>query len=113
MVGISENVRPPLWTFLPRSSIDQSSKSPYPISKRTSGILSGRIGSSCSRSWCSSRWLSGCGHATFTGSYPYLISLLDDSEPVVRQITCWSLGRYSAWASHLDDPHEKRAILSR
>ncbi len=35
---------------------------------------------------------------------PYLISLLNDSEPVVRQITCWSLGRYSAWASHLDDP---------
>ncbi|KAK8190315.1 armadillo-type protein [Phyllosticta capitalensis] len=32
----------------------------------------------------------------------YLISLLDDKEPVVRQITCWSLGRYSAWASHLD-----------
>ncbi|KAJ9667219.1 hypothetical protein H2201_002740 [Coniosporium apollinis] len=32
----------------------------------------------------------------------YLISLLQDKEPVVRQITCWSLGRYSAWASHLD-----------
>lgn len=33
---------------------------------------------------------------------PYLVSLLDDPMPVVRQITCWSLGRYSAWASHLD-----------
>jgi len=33
---------------------------------------------------------------------PYLISLLDDPMPVVRQITCWALGRYSAWASHLD-----------
>ncbi|KAF2843737.1 ARM repeat-containing protein [Patellaria atrata CBS 101060] len=32
----------------------------------------------------------------------YLISLLHDKEPVVRQITCWSLGRYSAWASQLD-----------
>ncbi|KAK7538940.1 armadillo-type protein [Phyllosticta citricarpa] len=32
----------------------------------------------------------------------YLITLLNDKEPVVRQITCWSLGRYSAWASHLD-----------
>jgi len=42
---------------------------------------------------------------------PYLISLLDDSEPVVRQITCWSLGRYSAWASHLDDPHEKKGYF--
>ncbi|KAL7269399.1 hypothetical protein RUND412_007943 [Rhizina undulata] len=34
---------------------------------------------------------------------PYLISLLDDSEPLVRQITCWTLGRYSRWASHLPD----------
>lgn len=34
---------------------------------------------------------------------PYLITLLTDPEPVVRQITCWSLGRYSTWASHLDD----------
>lgn len=33
---------------------------------------------------------------------PYMISLLSDPEPVVRQITCWSLGRYSGWASHLD-----------
>lgn len=33
---------------------------------------------------------------------PYLITLLQDSEPVVRQITCWSLGRYSGWAAHLD-----------
>jgi hypothetical protein len=34
---------------------------------------------------------------------PFLISLLNDTEPVVRQITCWSLGRYSGWASHLDE----------
>lgn len=33
---------------------------------------------------------------------PFLITLLSDSQPVVRQITCWCLGRYSAWASHLD-----------
>ncbi|KAK5167910.1 hypothetical protein LTR04_006969 [Oleoguttula sp. CCFEE 6159] len=33
---------------------------------------------------------------------PFLISMLGDKEPVVRKITCWSLGRYSAWASHLD-----------
>lgn len=38
---------------------------------------------------------------------PYLISLLGDSEAVVRQITCWCLGRYSEWASHLADPGEK------
>lgn len=34
---------------------------------------------------------------------PFLISLLTDSQPVVRQITCWALGRYSSWASHLDE----------
>ena len=32
----------------------------------------------------------------------YLILLLQDKQPVVRMITCWSLGRYSSWASHLD-----------
>lgn len=39
---------------------------------------------------------------------PYLISLLSDVEPVVRLITCWALGRYSAWASHLEDPNDKK-----
>ena len=34
---------------------------------------------------------------------PYMTTLLQDPEPVVRQITCWSLGRYSGWASHLDE----------
>lgn len=38
---------------------------------------------------------------------PYLISLLNDAQPVVRQITCWCLGRYSEWASHLQDPSQK------
>ena len=38
---------------------------------------------------------------------PYLISLLQDPEPVVRQITCWALGRYSKWAAHLKDPQQK------
>ncbi|KAK3939587.1 importin subunit beta-2 [Diplogelasinospora grovesii] len=38
---------------------------------------------------------------------PYLISLLEDPEPVVRQITCWTLGRYSAWAAELQDPAQK------
>lgn len=38
---------------------------------------------------------------------PYLISLLEDAQPVVRQITCWCLGRYSEWASHLADPSDK------
>lgn len=38
---------------------------------------------------------------------PYLISLLNDAQPVVRQITCWCLGRYSEWASRLPDPSDK------
>jgi len=38
---------------------------------------------------------------------PYLISLLQDSEPVVRQITCWALGRYSRWAAHLANGQDK------
>ncbi|KAJ4373183.1 hypothetical protein N0V83_003475 [Neocucurbitaria cava] len=33
---------------------------------------------------------------------PYLITLLQDPKPVVRTITCWTLGRYSGWAAHLD-----------
>jgi transportin-1 len=35
---------------------------------------------------------------------PFLISLLADPESVVRQITCWCLGRYSEWGSNLQDP---------
>lgn len=32
---------------------------------------------------------------------PYLISLLADPQPAVRQITCWCLSRYSKWAAEL------------
>jgi len=39
---------------------------------------------------------------------PYLISLLDDKTPIVRTITCWTLGRYSAWSAHLDDVGKKQ-----
>ncbi|KAH8815861.1 armadillo-type protein [Xylogone sp. PMI_703] len=35
---------------------------------------------------------------------PYLITLLNDQEPLVRQITCWTLGRYSGWGANLTDP---------
>ncbi|KKA30538.1 hypothetical protein TD95_003626 [Thielaviopsis punctulata] len=38
-------------------------------------------------------------HELFT----YLLTLLDDSEPVVRQITCWTLSRYSSWAANDSD----------
>jgi transportin-1 len=33
----------------------------------------------------------------------YLLSVLSDKEAVVRQITCWALGRYSGWSAHLDE----------
>ncbi|KAL8915228.1 MAG: hypothetical protein Q9171_000347 [Xanthocarpia ochracea] len=39
---------------------------------------------------------------------PYLLSLLNDQEPVLRLITCWALGRYSSWASHLQDPSDRK-----
>ena len=38
---------------------------------------------------------------------PFLISLLGDEEPVVRQITCWCLARYSEWAADLPNPADK------
>ena len=33
---------------------------------------------------------------------PYMITLLGDPMPVVRQITCWALSRFAGWASKLD-----------
>lgn len=42
---------------------------------------------------------------------PYLISLLDDPEPVVRQITCWTLGRYSSWAASLQDQAQRNTYF--
>ncbi|ROW15390.1 hypothetical protein VPNG_02228 [Cytospora leucostoma] len=41
----------------------------------------------------------------------YLISLLNDPEPVVRQITCWTLGRYSLWAASLQAPAQQQAYF--
>lgn len=42
---------------------------------------------------------------------PYLISLLTDPEPVIRTITCWTLGRYSGWAAALPDPEREQYFL--
>jgi len=42
---------------------------------------------------------------------PYLISLLSDNQPAVRVITCWALGRYSGWASHLETPASKKVFF--
>ncbi|PMB68051.1 Transportin-1 [Beauveria bassiana] len=42
---------------------------------------------------------------------PYLISLLTDPEPVIRTITCWTLGRYSGWAANLPDAEREQFFL--
>ncbi|KAF7559845.1 hypothetical protein G7046_g4308 [Stylonectria norvegica] len=42
---------------------------------------------------------------------PYLISLLEDPEPVIRQITCWSLGRYSSWAANLEAQQKEQFFV--
>lgn len=42
---------------------------------------------------------------------PYLISLLEDHEPVVRQITCWTLGRYSEWAAELPQGQKEQYFV--
>jgi transportin-1 len=34
---------------------------------------------------------------------PYMITLLNDEQPVVRQITCWALSRFAGWAATLDE----------
>ena len=39
---------------------------------------------------------------------PFLLSLLQDSEPVVRKITCWALGRYTRWVVKL--PPEQMSL---
>lgn len=31
---------------------------------------------------------------------PYMLSRLTDEHAIVRQVTCWSLSRYSGWAAH-------------
>lgn len=37
---------------------------------------------------------------------PLMLALLNDPQPVVRQITCWSLSRFASWAAH--DPNAPR-----
>jgi hypothetical protein len=39
---------------------------------------------------------------------PYMLSLLGDEQPVVRQITCWSLSRYAQWAAHDENAPKDR-----
>ena len=43
--------------------------------------------------------------------FPYLLTLLRDPQPLVRQITCWTLGRYSQWAVELPSAEAKKQFL--
>lgn len=43
-----------------------------------------------------------------TSLVPYLIQLLNDNEPLVRQISCWTLGRYCTWAINLPEGEERQ-----
>ena len=42
---------------------------------------------------------------------PFLCSLLQDREPVVRKITCWALGRYTRWVVHLE--HQSQQEMAK
>ncbi|CAG8578642.1 5696_t:CDS:10 [Ambispora gerdemannii] len=39
---------------------------------------------------------------------PYLIQTLNDPKPLVRSITCWTLGRYSRWCANPPNPAQDR-----
>ncbi|KAL1662658.1 armadillo-type protein [Schizophyllum commune] len=38
---------------------------------------------------------------------PYLIGMLNDPKPLVRSITCWTLGRYASWVTQPISPDHK------
>ncbi|KAF2396448.1 ARM repeat-containing protein [Trichodelitschia bisporula] len=41
----------------------------------------------------------------------YFLSLLQDNVAVVRQITCWALGRYSSWPVQMDESGRQQYLL--
>ena len=41
---------------------------------------------------------------------PFLLTLLSDSEHVVRKITCWALGRYTKWVVTLPEPNRSQYL---
>ncbi|KAJ4483780.1 armadillo-type protein [Lentinula aciculospora] len=43
---------------------------------------------------------------------PYLINTLNDSKPLVRSITCWTLGRYASWTTQpISDDHKQKYFI--
>ncbi|OCH90570.1 ARM repeat-containing protein [Obba rivulosa] len=43
---------------------------------------------------------------------PYLINTLNDPKPLVRSITCWTLGRYASWCTNIiSEEHRTRFFV--
>ncbi|KAJ3789648.1 armadillo-type protein [Lentinula aff. detonsa] len=43
---------------------------------------------------------------------PYLINTLNDSKPLVRSITCWTLGRYASWTTQpISEDHKQKYFI--
>ncbi|TDL23096.1 ARM repeat-containing protein [Rickenella mellea] len=42
---------------------------------------------------------------------PYLINMLNDPKPLVRSITCWTLGRYASWCTQPISPEHKNQFF--
>ena len=39
---------------------------------------------------------------------PLLVHMLHDAQPLVRSITCWTLGRYSTWCVGETPEHQQQ-----
>ncbi|KAH0829133.1 armadillo-type protein [Lanmaoa asiatica] len=43
---------------------------------------------------------------------PYLLNTLNDPKPLVRSITCWTLGRYASWCTQpISEEHKSRYFI--
>ncbi|KAG9312141.1 armadillo-type protein [Chiua virens] len=43
---------------------------------------------------------------------PYLLNTLNDPKPLVRSITCWTLGRYASWCTQpISEDHKNRYFI--
>ncbi|KAN0081336.1 Armadillo-type fold [Tylopilus felleus] len=43
---------------------------------------------------------------------PYLLNTLNDPKPLVRSITCWTLGRYASWCTQpISEEHKNRYFI--
>ncbi|KAH8103257.1 ARM repeat-containing protein [Cristinia sonorae] len=43
---------------------------------------------------------------------PYLVNMLSDTKPLVRSITCWTLGRYASWCTQpISEEHRNQFFI--